>query len=139
MNWKQTSAIFCVVYIIAVVYALFYSPDILVKEFIGIDQLPTGTILVWFGLIAFSLLFLMFYPDYKLSKFLGFLFRLLQLNVLLTILWGVVSYLLSGNWANNFSGGYQYKVWVVFTAVLIVLPLIIYLLLFVRFVYLKMK
>lgn len=139
MNWKKISATLCVLSILTTIYLLIYSPDVLLREFLSIEQLPFGTILVWIGLIAFGLLFLILYPNRQKAKIKRFLFRILQFNVLLALFWGIISFLLSGNWANNFSGGYQYKVWIYYTGALIALPMFVYLLLFLRFVYLKIK
>lgn len=93
---------------------------------IGAD-FPVGTLISWLFVVAFSTLFLLVINQRTLDRTELFLVFILKFNLVLAVVWGLVSFLLSGNWAFNFNGGMRFTIWIYYTASVIVIPIIVFL------------
>lgn len=83
---------------------LISGSSILVKPVIPESSVPVGTVSTWLGLIALSLLFV--YGNNKLNAPKNNFEQTIRFGFktcfFLALFWGLVSYLLAGNWSYNF-------------------------------------
>ncbi|HKJ78043.1 MAG TPA: hypothetical protein VKA10_00855 [Prolixibacteraceae bacterium] len=52
---------------------------------------------------------------------------ILYSNFFAAVFWGFGSYLLAGNWQYNFTNKFNFYIWIFYTAVIVLLPVAIYL------------
>lgn len=87
------------------------SESILIKPFLGISDLPTGTIVAWMVFISFSFLIYssvrgLFYPKKVFEKRYSTIFKC---SIILSFLWGFLSYYLATNWSFNFQNQSEFR------------------------------
>ena len=107
------------VILITTIYIFSVKPEWLLIA-IG-DSFPSGTLISWLLIVAWAFLF------YSISK-KKWVKKILFVNFLLGLFWGLVGYLISGNWGFNFTGGKFYYLWISFTAIVVLSPLLVLLL-----------
>lgn len=106
-------------------------------EWLGINLfkksiLPFGTFLSWFMIIDFSLLVCFFFPS-KPATISGRMLKMLsKIFVLLSCSWGILSFLLAGNWSWNFADKIHFYIWAILTIFLVLSQLIILFILIFR-------
>ncbi|MGE0021332.1 MAG: hypothetical protein AB7S72_16780 [Draconibacterium sp.] len=94
---------------------------------IGIGRsLPVGTLVSWLLIVAFAAVMLLLFNRKTENRVKRFLAAILKINFALAVVWGFVSFLLSGNWSFNFDSETRVTVWVYYTSAIIVLPLIVF-------------
>ncbi|HCE57088.1 MAG TPA: hypothetical protein DER09_04615 [Prolixibacteraceae bacterium] len=94
---------------------------------IGIGRsLPVGTLVSWLLVVAFAAVMLLLFNRKAENRVKRFLTATLKINIALAAVWGFVSFLLSGNWSFNFSGGIRFNVWIYYTAFVIAIPLVVF-------------
>ncbi|WP_167618320.1 hypothetical protein [Maribellus sediminis] len=109
----------------ALIYFFVISPEVLGKELLSGSGLPAGTLISWAGLFIYA--FLMFglmkgRPESSVSRSLK---TILLLNVILAGIWGILSYLLAGNWSFNFTNSnFSFRFWIGITLFIVLIPLI---------------
>lgn len=82
-------------------------------------NLPLGTPISWILIIGFSLLVYSVFPTDTLTRTGKKLKILSKALVVISFLWGAISYLLSGNWSWNFNKVSHFYIWVIFTLFLL--------------------
>lgn len=100
------------------------------SEWLGLSlfdslSFPLGTIISWFTLILFSLVVYQFACLKRINKFEKYLKILLRVCVIISLFWGVVSFLLSGNWAFNFRNEGSFYIWIFYTGVIVFVPILV--------------
>ena len=94
---------------------------------IGIGrELPVGTLVTWLLVVAYAAVMLLLFNRKTENRVKRFLAATLKINFALAVVWGFVSFLLSGNWSFNFDSETRVTVWVYYTSVIIVVPLIVF-------------
>lgn len=94
---------------------------------IGIGRnLPVGTLVTWLFVVAFAAVMLLLFNRKTENRVSRFLAATLKINFALAVVWGFVSFLLSGNWSFNFGSGIRFTVWIYYTSAIIVVPLIVF-------------
>ncbi|WP_297093566.1 hypothetical protein [uncultured Draconibacterium sp.] len=110
-------------------YCLFIQPELLAVSISEKLNFPWGSLVIWFGILAYTLLFQLIikmptkYILLKVDKLL----RSLELG--LALLWLPVSYFISGNLAFAFlNKPIAFKLWIAYTLVILLLPFLLLLL-----------
>ena len=104
------------------IYILAFQPQILLVSVFEEKSFPLGTIVSWLGLIGFVCFFyllLTFNVNNSIEKLLK---QILILDISLSLLWGIVSYFLLGNWGFNFDNSTYSMVWIVLTCSIVLIP-----------------
>lgn len=121
---------------------------ILTESVVEGSGLPFGTLISWLGISMFPLSILLAFRILRkpISSVYRFYHRTFRLLSLFALSWGLVSYLLAGNWAFIFSehAGFQgsenaFKIFIYYTGILISLPLLFLLSFGIHHLILKMK
>ena len=111
--------------VFTVIYILIFQPEVLSIQLYSKLLLPLGTMISWCAIICISLFFYLISPSDNLVA--RRIKKILFFNMVLAFLWGVFSYFLSGNWAFSFSNNQiGFKIWVIFSLIVVLLPLIIF-------------
>ena len=120
-------------------YLLYFNLELLGKSIVPNKEIPIGNFIIWLGFVSYSFLMIQIYPLNTSNTFNVVLRKVLQANVILSVSWGLVAYFLSGNWAFSFKNDpVKFKLWLILTALLILIPLIVYFLYLIsRVVYRK--
>lgn len=125
MKVKLIKILALVVLLAVLTYCFVINPEVLGKEFISGSSLPSGTIITWAGLLTYSFLMFGLMKRKPVSKLRQLLKNTLFLNVILSAVWGVISYMLSGNWAFAFKNSeLNFRLWIGITLLNVVLPLL---------------
>ena len=113
-------------YIAAVLYLLITGSEILLEPLNHTPYIPLGTFLVWSGLITLSYSVYRHFvkrsqnhPDLYapiIGKYAGLF------SLVMSLMWGFVSYKMAGNWSYNFTGNEPYRTWFIYTRVVAILP-----------------
>lgn len=98
---------------------------------------PLGTLVSWFIIIGFSLLAFFVFPAETRTQTGKKYKTLSKVLVVISFLWGVVSYILSGNWSWNFKNMSHFYGWVLFTSALLLTQIIVLLLFFFKKIFKK--
>lgn len=118
--------IVAIVLLLLSVYLLMDQPAILITDII--EGFPAGTLISWIGIFCFSIVvndltaievkrWLPLYYTYR---------RLLNINIILTLLWGFLGYFLAGNWSLIFFDSPEGSmVFWYYTIVITALPMIV--------------
>jgi hypothetical protein len=123
---------FVLVIFVACLFILFFKTEWLVLAFIVNPAVPLGTLIVWLLVVAYSLLMFFILPNNSKNKIVKLSKRLLNYLLYPSFFWGVVSYLLSGNWAFNFTNKINFTIWIIYTALIMILPLVVLVIIFMR-------
>lgn len=118
MSMKRLTKFIIPVLFLAALYILFFKPEWLGIIIINNPSVPLGTFISW----ALILLFSMFMVQNIALNHDTLFERILKANLIMAVLWGFVSYFLSGNWTFTFREMTCFKIWVIYTAVIFLLP-----------------
>lgn len=90
--------------------------------------LPAGTLISWVFLISFPLLFLVLSERTgQKSRGLKIFRAVVKFALGMGILWGFVAYFLSGNWNYVFTNEKKALIWIAYTGLIVVLPVLSFL------------
>ena len=116
-----------IIYIVAVLYLLITGSAVLMEPLNHSPYIPVGTILVWFGLVTLSYSVYrhfvkrsMNYPDLLppiIGKYAGLF------SLVMSLMWGFISYRMAGNWSFEFSSTNQFQIWLVYSRIVALLPI----------------
>lgn len=120
MKNQIRTILFFLIIIIGLIFIFF--PNWLVLDFPLKKNVPLGTIISWIGIAVYALLF---YLIFQKKSFIKIIPKLLFFNLLLSVFWGLISFLLSGNWSFNFKGGNFMLVWKIYTGFILIIPIVI--------------
>ena len=112
--------------ILASIYILIYHPDILEIQFMDSVDFPLGTVISWLLILLIPLFFYLILPincESKLERKIKSILRFLTFSGLF---WGIISYLLSGNWNFVFQKEQHFIIWILYTVVNVIFPVIIF-------------
>ena len=82
---------------------LFSGSALLTKPLIESIEMPLGTVITWFGIIAFQIVSYLIIKIESKIKTTNFYRIILKGSFLFACLWGIIGYFLAGNWGYNFS------------------------------------
>ena len=132
---KKPILILLLVIVGIVATLLIMGSRILLQPTPGITDLPLGNLITWIALISLSFSILTGFKEIRRpnSPFTKWLSILIKVNLTLALFWVPISYLLSGNLGNNFSGsapGFQggqmaMKIFWYWSFCLVVIPILI--------------
>ena len=114
-------------------YILFFEPEWLGINLFKKSAFPLGTLISWFIIFDFSLLVYWLLPK-KITMKSGKIYKILsQFLIVISFFWGVLSYILCGNWSWNFDNKNHFYTWIISTAILIFAQLfLLFILIFKR-------
>jgi hypothetical protein len=107
---------------LAALYILIFQAQWLGIIVIKNPLVPLGTFISWALILLFSLFM---FQNIALTHdvlFERILKTILIANLIMAVLWGFVSFFLSGNWTFNFQNMTGFKIWIIYTAVIFLLP-----------------
>ncbi|QIA08586.1 hypothetical protein [Draconibacterium halophilum] len=110
-------------------YCLFVQPELLGINISKSLNFPLGSLIAWLGIVAYVIFFQLIMVPLSKSD----LFRIEKVirssQFTLALLWLPVSLALSGNMAFTFQNApHAFKFWVIYTLVILVLPLVLFIL-----------
>ena len=111
------------------VFIIFYVvyPDWLTKGLSTHIQFPLGTIISWSLLAVYAVILRSLVSNNPDKKSHSIARKILSVNIIFAISWGLISFFLSGNWAFAFQNSKQnFKIWIGITSLIFFLPLVIY-------------
>lgn len=118
-------------------YILFFQAEWLGIAILENPPLPLGTIVSW---ISIFILPLFIYQVLPLKKETGFEKRaktFLKVIVISAAAWGIISWLLSGNWTFNFANKTYFMIWILYSALIIFSTLTVFFISVLRKLFLK--
>ncbi len=124
---RYIKIVFVPILIFASIYILIYQPQILEIPVFKSLNLPLGSLISWllvFLIPMFFYLNLGFRSDSKAQQWLKII---LKVNILVSLLWGFISYLIAGNWNFIFTNNTGLMRWIGFTTIIVITPLLIFL------------
>lgn len=119
-------------------YILFFQAEWLGMLIIKNPEFPLGTLISCFMIIDLSYLVYSIFPVKINSKSTRNMKISMKAFFILSIFWGLFSYLLSGNWKCSFQNINNFYVWVILTFVFVLFPLSVLVFLIFR-IFLKKK
>ena len=112
---------------------LVFKPELLGYRFTEQQNIPLGTFVSWIGIFAYAAFWYVVLPAKNYNLILRFVERAKRINLFLAVLWGIFSFWISGNWSFTFENHPQhFRNWIAFTALIVLLPLFLLLLLGIR-------
>lgn len=122
---KAIKSILPVILILAIVVIFLFRPEILTAPLYENNSMPLGTMISWFGIVAVAWISYLIRPMKKrlLSPFSR---NVLYLNFFAAVFWGFISYLLAGNWQFKFLVQLNFYLWILYTAAIFIIPVIVY-------------
>ncbi len=113
--------VFLIVFIPGVVI-LTNGLDFLIAPIFKNAKFPIGNAITWIMLTIFPSFF---FQWFRRGKRNGKLYLLLTtIALIFGLSWGIISYIFSGNWQYSFADSTNFILWLVYTALIIFLPLI---------------
>ena len=114
------------------IYILLFKPEWLGIALLNNPPFPLGTLVSWVLLAVLPVF--VFQAQTNQNKKTGLNRRQLLVTILLFsgLLWGVVSWMLSGNWTFNFSSKNCFVIWIIYSASIIFSSVAILILLLLR-------
>jgi hypothetical protein len=106
------------------VYCLIEGSELLMWPIIKDPYLPLGTFIGWYVLAVIPFLILSLMEWLGAKKQLLSFYTLGKVGLWMGLLWGLVSFGLSGNFSFSFRGGIYPEIWRVYTILVVVLPLL---------------
>ncbi len=113
--------IFLIVFISGVAI-LSNGPDFLLAPILKNVKFPIGNAVTWILLMLFPAFFFHWFRRGNRNGKLPLL--LTKIALMFGFSWGITSYVLSGNWQFSFADSTNFILWLVYTALIIFLPLI---------------
>lgn len=130
MRRKIFLIIASIVWVLAFIIFYVVYPDLLTKALSPRTQFPLGTIIFWSLLTVYAVILRSLAPNNPDKKSHSIAKKILSVNIILAISWGLISFFLSGNWAFAFQNSKQnFKIWIGITSLILFLPLLIYIVL----------
>lgn len=123
MNWKRISIVVLLILLVVCIVLTVSKPELLTENTLAIKTLPFGNLLSWVIIFAYALLMQLLYPHKSSSVFEKVFSKLIFLNAICALFWGLISFFLAGNWSFVFADGPRFQLWIGFAVWLIVLPL----------------
>jgi hypothetical protein len=117
---------------VACLFILFFKSEWLVFALLIKPAVPLGTLIFWLLLVSYSLLLNSLLPDNSGIRVIKISKCLLNYLLYLSIFWGIFSYLLSGNWAFNFTNKINFTIWIIYTALIIISPFVVLIYIYIR-------
>ena len=112
---------------------MVFKPELLEYELLERQNIPLGTFVSWIGIFAYAAFCYLVLPGKNSDLILRFVERAKRINLFLAVLWGLFSFWISGNWAFTFKNNpHNFNAWLGFTALIILVPLALLLLLGIR-------
>ncbi|MDW7690940.1 hypothetical protein R9C00_20710 [Flammeovirgaceae bacterium SG7u.111] len=101
--WKKTTFLIALVLLLISLFLLLIGSDLLLLPILSYPYLPIGTLVAWIAEISFPFLFLWTAKALNLSLEKGgkAFYTLVKMGLLNGLLFGIIGYLLMGNWAFN--------------------------------------
>lgn len=118
---------------------LFVKPEWLLIPIFDNSSFPLGTIFSWLALILFSMVMHLFISSKHDNPAERCFKMLAKLCLVMALFWGVVSFLLSGNWAFNFKNATNFYIWILYTGLIVFVPIIILLYKGIHFLFSRKK
>lgn len=121
--WYKITLVFLIAGIILLLLIF-----LLKAEWLTIDigpNLPAGTLISWLLVAAYAAAALLLFNRKTGDRVKHFLALTLKINLALAAVWGIVSFLLSGNWAFNFNSEIWFTIWICYTVFVVTIPLIV--------------
>jgi len=122
---KQQYKYILITFLIVTCVILFVKPECLLIPVFDNSSFPLGTIFSWLALILFSMVMCLFVSSKVDNPLERYVKTLVQLCLVMALFWGVVSFLLSGNWAFNFKNATNFYIWIFYTGLIVFIPIII--------------
>lgn len=115
-----------VLYILLIAYLLVTGSEVLLKPLTSSPFIPMGSFLVWTGLVTIAYSVYRYfvkrsqhhpnlYPS-VVGKYAGFF------CLIMALLWGFISFKISGNWSFEFESSRLFKNWKTYTIIVASLP-----------------
>lgn len=131
MRWLTLVVLPLVFFIVLGIFIL--KPEILGISIFPSFSFPLGTIISWLGIIVLSSFFYLVFPSTQKTAFVAVLKNILKINVLLGFFWGLISFVLAGNWTFQFTNKQaNFLFWMIITASIVLLPVFIFIIWFVQ-------
>jgi hypothetical protein len=112
--------------IFALVYLMIYEPTILKIELVEGVGFPMGTVISWLLVLLIPLFFYLILSVKNDTSMEGHLKLILKFLTFSGLLWGVISYFLSGNWNFVFQKEQHFYIWIAYTVFNVLTPIIIF-------------
>lgn len=126
MRSKVLKGIALLNWVLLMVYFYRINPEMLTYELIGQIHFPFGTLISWSMLVAYAYLTRSFSARKPSGNFQRVARRILNANFILAIAWGIISFLLSGNWSFSFQNApLNFAFWTAITGTILILPLVV--------------
>ena len=126
MRSKVLKVIALLNWVLLMVYFYRINPDILTYELIGQIHFPFGTLISWSMLVAYAYLTRSFFAGKPSGNIRRTARKILSANFILAIAWGIISFLLSGNWSFSFQNApLNFTFWTVITGTILISPLVV--------------
>lgn len=122
MSMKRLIRFIIPVLFLAALYILFFQAEWLGIIIVNNPPVPLGTFISWAMIFLFSLFMVQNIALTHDVLFERILKIVLKANLIMAVLWGFVSFFLSGNWTFNFQNMTCFKIWVIYTSVIFLLP-----------------
>jgi len=130
---KKTKIILLLILLASAVIVLVLKPELPGYRLSESHNIPLGTFVSWIGIFAYAAFWYLVLPAKSSDFVLKIIERAKRINLFLAVFWGIFSYWISGNWAFTFRNNPQnFKAWIGFTALIVLLPLLLLLLAAVR-------
>ncbi|RIJ45946.1 hypothetical protein D1614_20720 [Maribellus luteus] len=126
MRSKVIKVIALLNWVLLMVYFYRINPDILTYELIGQIHFPFGTLISWSMLVAYAYLTRSFVAGEPSGNIRRTARKILSANLILAIAWGIISFLLSGNWSFSFQNApLNFTLWTAITGTILIFPLFV--------------
>ncbi len=110
-------------------YSLFVEPEILSLQLSKTYNIPLGSFISWSAIVTYTLLIHNFISNSTKSLLSKIITISSRVNLIIALMWLPVTFGLSGNLAFNFQNKpLAYKIWIGYTLLLIIIPILILLL-----------
>lgn len=116
-----------IIWLFLLLFFYVFKPEFLILNLFDQPEIPLGTALSWVILATYAFILYWLVNSQNHSKAVKRAKQILLANFILSAFWGVISFYLSGNWMFSFRNStLNFKIWLAITALVIVLPLLVY-------------
>ncbi|MEZ5104743.1 MAG: hypothetical protein R2757_09630 [Draconibacterium sp.] len=122
---KKISSIISLLVFLLGLYILFFQSGWLVISLSSKAEFPLGTLVSWGMIIAFSYFVYSVFPSDIVTKSGKRYLMLAKVFLFTGVFWGIISFLLSGNWNWSFHHMPLFFIWTAITLLQILVPFLI--------------
>jgi hypothetical protein len=122
---KQIRTLFLAIAFLFCLYILIYQTEWLGIVLFEKLQFPLGTLISWFMIVDLNYFVYSIFPFEIQSNSMRIMKKSIKAFSIISIFWGVFSYLLAGNWQWSFNNMTYFIIWIIITFIFVVYPLVV--------------